>query len=79
MRVMLRGREKTIYERVIRSSINNGTLSKSRDEIFIRGEGCNTSGVWLHQHEHHSFMHELIMCEACLETLQHMLIFHVCL
>jgi hypothetical protein len=45
--VMLRGSEKTIYERVIRNSINNGTLYKSRDEIFIRGEGCNTSSVWL--------------------------------
>ncbi|XP_066368755.1 uncharacterized protein [Miscanthus floridulus] len=30
---------------VIRNSINNGTLFKSRDEIFIRGEGCNTPGV----------------------------------
>jgi hypothetical protein len=45
--VTLRGREKTIYERVIRNSINNSTLSKSWDEIFIRGEGYNTSGVWL--------------------------------
>jgi hypothetical protein len=34
---MLLGREKIIYERVIRNYINNGTLSKSRDEIFIRG------------------------------------------
>jgi hypothetical protein len=34
---MLLGREKIIYERVIRNSNNNGTLSKSRDEIFIRG------------------------------------------
>jgi hypothetical protein len=45
--VMLLGREKIIYERVIRNSNNNGTLSKSRDEIFIRGEGCNTLGVWI--------------------------------
>jgi hypothetical protein len=37
VRVMLLGREKIIYERVIRNSINNGTLSKSWDEIFIRG------------------------------------------
>jgi hypothetical protein len=22
-------------------------LFKSRDKIFIRGEGCNTLGVWL--------------------------------
>jgi hypothetical protein len=44
---MLLGREKIIYERVIRNCINNGTLSKSWDEIFIRGEGCNTLGVWL--------------------------------
>jgi hypothetical protein len=35
--VMLRGSEKTIYMMVIRNSINNGTLSKSWDEIFIRG------------------------------------------
>jgi hypothetical protein len=34
---MLLGREKIIYERVIRNSINNGTLSKSWDKIFIRG------------------------------------------
>jgi hypothetical protein len=39
--------EKIIYERVIRNSINNGTLSKSRDKIFIKGEGYNTLGVWL--------------------------------
>ena len=32
---------------VIRNSINNGTLFKSWDEIFIRGEGCNTPDVWL--------------------------------
>jgi hypothetical protein len=44
---MLLGREKIIYERVIRNYINNGTLSKSQDKIFIRGEGCNTPGVWL--------------------------------
>jgi hypothetical protein len=34
---MLLGKEKIIYERVIRNSINNGTLFKSQDEIFIRG------------------------------------------
>jgi hypothetical protein len=34
--VMLLGKEKIICERVIRNSINNGTLFKSRDEIFIR-------------------------------------------
>jgi hypothetical protein len=45
--VMLRGSEKTFYVMVIRNSINNGTLFKSQDEIFIRGEGYNTSGVWL--------------------------------
>jgi hypothetical protein len=45
--VMLLGREKIIYERVIRNSINNGMLSKSQDEIFIRGKGCNTTDVWL--------------------------------
>ena len=33
--------------------IQNHTLFKSRDEIFIRGEGCNTPGVslaWFHLH-----------------------------
>ena len=44
---MQRGKGKTIWGMVIRNSINNGTLFKSRDEIFIRGEGCNTLGVWL--------------------------------
>jgi hypothetical protein len=47
VRVMLREKERIIYEKVIRNSINNGTLSKSWDKIFIRGEGCNTPGVWL--------------------------------
>jgi hypothetical protein len=42
---MLRGNERNIYVMVIRNSIKNGTLSKSQDEIFIRGEGYNTSGV----------------------------------
>jgi hypothetical protein len=51
--VMLLGKEKIICERVIRNSINIGTLFKSNDEIFIRGEGCNTLGVWLpHLHLH---------------------------
>jgi hypothetical protein len=50
---MLLGKEKIICERVIRNSINIGTLFKSNDEIFIRGEGCNTLGVWLpHLHLH---------------------------
>jgi hypothetical protein len=47
VRVMLLGKEKIIYERVVRNSINIGMLSKSQDEIFIRGEGCNILGVWL--------------------------------
>jgi hypothetical protein len=34
---MLLGKEKIIFERVIRNSINNGTLSKSWDKFFIRG------------------------------------------
>jgi hypothetical protein len=46
--MMLRGSEKTICVMVIKNSINNGTLSKSWDEIFIRGEGYNTSGVGFH-------------------------------
>jgi hypothetical protein len=50
---MLLGKEKIICERVIRNSINIGTLFKSHDEIFIRGEGYNTLGVWLpHLHLH---------------------------
>jgi len=66
--------------------IQNGTLFKSRDEIFIRGEGCNTPGVWLpYLHLHfinmsiiHPFM-SLDGLEHAFETLQHMFIFHVCL
>ena len=72
--------------KVIRNSINNGTLIKSRDEIFIRGKGCNTLGVWLlHLHLHfmdmsiiHPFM-SLDCMKHAFETLQNMFIFHVCL
>jgi hypothetical protein len=68
---MLLRKEKIIYERVIRNSINNGTLSKSWDEIFIRGEGYNTPGVWLlHLHLHFismSIIH-LIYAFVLLET-----------
>ena len=32
-----------------------------------------------HEHEHHSPIHELILHETCFETLQHIVIFHVCL
>jgi hypothetical protein len=43
----------------------NGMLSKSWDEIFIRGEGCNTLGVWLPHLQLHfismSIIH-LILC-----------------
>jgi hypothetical protein len=35
--VMLLGKEKIICERVIKNSINNGTLFKSQDEVLIRG------------------------------------------
>jgi hypothetical protein len=50
---MLLGKEKIIFERVIRNSINNGMLSKSWDKFFYKGEGCNTLGVWLpHLHLH---------------------------
>ena len=66
--------------------INNDTLIKSRDEIFIRGEGCNTLGVWLpHLHLHFINMSIIHPCMSfdCLEhafkTLPHMFIFHVCL
>jgi hypothetical protein len=69
--VMLLGKEKIIYERFIRNSINNGMLSKSWDEIFIRGEGCNTLSVWLpHLHLHFismSIIH-LIYAFVLLET-----------
>ena len=66
--------------------IQNGMLFKSQDEIFIRGEGCNTPGVWPpHLHLHfinmsiiHPFMSLYCMKHAC-ETLQHIVIFHVCL
>ena len=35
------------------SFYENGTSFKSRDEIFVRGEGCNTPSVSLHvNHEH---------------------------
>jgi hypothetical protein len=62
---MLRGSEKTIYVIVIRNSINNGTLSKSRDELFIRGRAITPQvlasifALAFHKLEHHSFMHEL--------------------
>jgi hypothetical protein len=68
--VMLRGSEKTIYVMVIRNSINNGTLSKSRDEFFIRGRAVTPqvygflNCIAFHKLEHHSFMHELIICET---------------
>ena len=53
---------------------------------FYKGEGCNTPGVWLpHLHLHfinmsiiHPFMSLYCMKHAC-ETLQHIVIFHVCL
>ena len=80
------GKEKIIWEMVIRNSTNNGTFVKSRDEIFIRGEGCNTLGVWLpHLHLHfinmsiiHPFM-SLDCMKHAFKTLQHMFMFHVCL
>jgi hypothetical protein len=46
---------KIICEKFTLPFIKNGMLSKSWDEIFIRGEGCNTHGVCLasfHHHEH---------------------------
>jgi hypothetical protein len=46
--VMLLRKEKIIYEKVIRNSINNGTLSKSRDEIFIRGEAVTPQVFCFH-------------------------------
>jgi hypothetical protein len=71
VRVKLLGKEKIIYERVIRNSINNGTFLKYRDEIFIRGEDCNALGVWLpHLHLHFismSIIH-LIYAFVLLET-----------
>jgi len=53
-------------------SILNGMLSKSWDEIFLRGEGCNTLGVWLplnrmsfHKHVHY-LCHHAIVTETCM-------------
>jgi hypothetical protein len=67
--VMLLGKEKIICERVIRNSINNGMLFKSRDEIFIRGEGCNTLGVWLpHLHLHFISMSIIYLIYAIVWT-----------
>ena len=53
---------------------------------FYKGEGCNIPGIWLpHLHLHfmnmsiiHSFTNLYCMKHAC-ETLQHIVIFHVCL
>jgi hypothetical protein len=47
VREMQCGNRKIICEKFTPPFIKNGTLSKSRDEIFIRGEGCNTLGVCL--------------------------------
>ena len=44
---MQRGKEKIIYEKFIPPFSKNGRSCKSRDEIFIRGRGCNTLGVTL--------------------------------
>jgi hypothetical protein len=33
-----------IYKKFMRIFITNGSYPNSWDEIFIRGEGCNTSG-----------------------------------
>ena len=51
---MLRGKEKIIYEKFIPPFSKNGRSCKSRDEIFIRGRGCNTSGVSLAQFNLHN-------------------------
>jgi hypothetical protein len=48
--VMQRGNGRIICETLILLSMLNNTLSKSRDEIFIRGEGYNTLGVRLPLH-----------------------------
>jgi hypothetical protein len=80
--VMLRGSEKTIYVRVIRNSINNGTLSKSRDEIFIRGRAVTPqvfgfhNCIAFHKHEHPS-SHSCLYF-ACNMSMQHTLkcLFH---
>ena len=52
---------------------------------FYKEEGCNTPGVWLpHLHLHfmnmsiiHTFM-SLYCMKHVVETLQHIVIFHVC-
>jgi hypothetical protein len=76
--VMLLGGEKIIYKRVIRHSINNGKLSKSRDEIFIRGEGCKILGVRLPKLHLHfismSIISFIMHCLACNKGVQHTLL-----
>jgi hypothetical protein len=73
--VMLLGREKIIYESVIRNSINNGTLSKSWDEIFIRGRAVTPQVfgfhicIAFHKHEHHSSYSCLYF--TCNMSMQH--------
>ena len=58
--------------------IQNGTLFKSRGEIFIRGEGCNTLGVWLphncmsfYKHKHHLCHHAIVTETYTVEFVAH--------
>jgi hypothetical protein len=45
---MPHGKEKTIYMKFTPLLMKNGRYFKSQDEIFIKGEGCNTLGVNSH-------------------------------
>jgi hypothetical protein len=62
--VMQRGKGRIICETLILLSMLNGTLSKSRNEIFIRERAVTPQcyaciiALALHEHKLHSSMHE---------------------
>jgi len=47
VKVVPLGKGKIICKQLTPPSMKNGTSFKSRDAIFVRGEGCNTSSVSL--------------------------------
>jgi hypothetical protein len=59
VREMQHGNRKIICEKLTPPFIENGTLSKSRDEIFIRGRAITPLvlscliALALHEHKHH--------------------------
>jgi len=55
------GKGKTIYMYLTPHSMKNGTSFKSRDKIFVRGEGCNTPSVSLHDNHEHCINISIIM------------------